>query len=143
MSAGSAAAAASDIASPDGAPTTPVPAVGKTARKAAVGDQSPEDLHDGERGEPDGPLTPEKRILPEIQRLKAQQKEMVEAKKKIQKELKNAERRRARLKRRARQLTDEDLIAVVALRAGEKAAKVDSAVPAVSGASPSSGPAAS
>ena len=39
----------------------------------------------------------------------------------MSKELRNAERRRTRLKRRARQLSDQDLLAVISLRNHEKA----------------------
>jgi hypothetical protein len=41
---------------------------------------------------------------------------MREEKTRIQKELRNAERRKRRLKKRARQLTDEDLVEVLQMR---------------------------
>ena len=39
----------------------------------------------------------------------------------MSKELRNAERRRTRLKKRAKQLSDQDLLAVISLRNHEKA----------------------
>ena len=60
-------------------------------------------------------------MLDEIQALKAKQKEARDAKKKISKDLRNAERRRQRLKKRAKALSDSDLLAVMTLRQHEKA----------------------
>ena len=77
----------------------------------------------------------ERRILPEIMRLRNEQKALQEQRKQIQKELKNAEKRRQRLKRRARQLTDEDLLAVFQLRKQERDARTETA----GGAAASSG----
>ena len=51
-----------------------------------------------------------------IERLKSEQKEMRAAKKKLTKDLRNAEKRRSRLKRRARQLSDADLVALLQMR---------------------------
>ena len=62
----------------------------------------------------------EKNILTEIQALKAEQKLAREAKLKITKELRNAEKRRQRLKKRAKQLSDSDLLAVMTLRSAEQ-----------------------
>jgi hypothetical protein len=56
-------------------------------------------------------------LLQQIARLKREQNLMRANKKKIAKELRNAERRKARLKRKARQLTDTDLVEVIRLRA--------------------------
>lgn len=61
-----------------------------------------------------------KNILAEIQALKAEQKLAREAKLKITKELRNAEKRRQRLKKRAKQLSDSDLLAVITLRSAEQ-----------------------
>ena len=61
-----------------------------------------------------------KNILTEIQALKAEQKLAREAKLKISKELRNAEKRRQRLKKRAKQLSDNDLLAVMTLRSAEQ-----------------------
>ena len=54
-----------------------------------------------------------------IERLKQEQQELKAAKKRLQKELRNTERKRKRLRDRARQLTDEDLVSVLQMR-GEK-----------------------
>ena len=62
----------------------------------------------------------EKNILTEIQALKDAQKRAREEKKKITKELRNAEKRRQRLKKRAKQLSDSDLLAVMTLRSAEQ-----------------------
>ena len=64
---------------------------------------------------------PGKDLLDEITKLKDQQKKAKEAKKAITKELRNANRRRQRLKRRAKALSDADLMAVISLRNHEKA----------------------
>ena len=59
-------------------------------------------------------------IFPAIQRLKEEQARLRAEKKRVAKELKNAEKRRSRLKRKAKQLTDGDLLAVLEMRALEK-----------------------
>ena len=59
-------------------------------------------------------------LVPEIARLKAEQVAMREQKKRLAKELKNAERKRSRLKKRAKLLTDSDLVAVMMLRVAER-----------------------
>ena len=64
---------------------------------------------------------PGKDLLDEISVLKEQQKKAREEKQAITKELRNANRRRQRLKRRAKALTDADLLAVISLRNHEKA----------------------
>ena len=61
-----------------------------------------------------------KSIVDEINALKEEQKAARDAKKKITKELRNAEKRRNRLKKRAKQLSDADLLAVMSLRVHEK-----------------------
>ena len=79
-------------------------------------------------------------LLAEIALLKQQQKDLRDERKRVQKDLKNAERKRTRLRKKARQLSDSDLIAVLAMRhdgpAAEKAAaKTEEApVPAASAA---------
>ena len=60
-------------------------------------------------------------LLDEITALKEQQKKAKEEKKAITKELRNAHRRRQRLKKRAKALSDADLLAVISLRNHEKA----------------------
>ena len=52
--------------------------------------------------------------------MKAEQKRAREEKCKITKELRNAEKRRQRLKKRAKQLSDADLLAVMTLRSAEQ-----------------------
>ena len=64
---------------------------------------------------------PGQSILDSISTLKAQQKKLREDKKALSRELRNAERRRSRLKKRAKQLSDSDLLAVISLRSHEKA----------------------
>ena len=55
-------------------------------------------------------------LLKGIARLKAEQANLRAERKRVQKELKNAEKRRARLRKRARQLSDADLVAVLQMR---------------------------
>ena len=62
-----------------------------------------------------------KSMLEEIAQLKKQQKEAKDAKVALGKQLRNAERRRNRLKKRANKLSDADLLAVISLRNHEKA----------------------
>ena len=62
-----------------------------------------------------------KSMLEEIAQLKKQQKEAKDAKLAVGKQLRNAERRRKRLKKRASKLSDADLLAVISLRNHEKA----------------------
>lgn len=59
---------------------------------------------------------PAEGLLSSIDRLKREQKAMKEQKKKLTKDLRNAEKRRSRLKKRARQLSDTDLVAVLQMR---------------------------
>ena len=60
-------------------------------------------------------------LLQQIQKLKAEQKAARERRKVANKELKNAERRKRRLKTRARQLTNDDLPEVMGLRGDARA----------------------
>ena len=62
-----------------------------------------------------------KSMLEEIAQLKKQQKEAKDAKLALGKQLRNAERRRKRLKKRASKLSDADLLAVISMRNHEKA----------------------
>ena len=62
-----------------------------------------------------------KNLLDEIQALKDDQKRARDAKKKITKDLRNAEKRKQRLKKRAKQLSDSDLLAVMTLGSAEQA----------------------
>ena len=67
------------------------------------------------------PVDPGKSIIDDIASLKAQQKRLREEKKALSRNLRNAERRRSRLKKRAKALSDNDLLAVISLRNHEKA----------------------
>ena len=60
-----------------------------------------------------------------IELLRKQQQELQSQKKDLAKNLRNVERRRQRLRKRARQLTDEDLLAVLSLRKESRLAKAD------------------
>ena len=66
-------------------------------------------------------LDPGQSILSAISALKASQKRLREEKKALSRDLRNAERRRSRLKKRAKMLSDADLLAVISLRNHEKA----------------------
>ena len=68
----------------------------------------------------DGAADVGKSMLEEIMVLKQKQKEAREAKLLAAKKLRNAERRRSRLKKRARLLSDQDLMAVISMRNHEK-----------------------
>jgi hypothetical protein len=57
-----------------------------------------------------------------IARLKDEQDTARATRKRVTKELKNAQKRKQRLKKRAKQLSDTDLVSVLQLRASEKAA---------------------
>ena len=61
-----------------------------------------------------------KSMLEEIAALKQKQKEARDAKVLAQRQLHNAERRRSRLKKRARMLSDGDLLAVISMRNHER-----------------------
>ena len=58
--------------------------------------------------------------MDEILALKLQQKEARDKKLQVPRELRNAEKRRQRLKKKAKQLTDADLVEVPKLRDHEK-----------------------
>ena len=85
------------------------PAVGRTGREPTA------------RPRRSGVNDPGKDLLDEIEGLKEQQKLAKEAKKAVTKDLRNANRRRQRLKKRAKALSDADLLAVISLRNHEKA----------------------
>jgi hypothetical protein len=57
-----------------------------------------------------------------IARLRHEQDAVRANRKRVTKELKNAQKRKQRLKKRAKQLSDTDLVSVLQLRASEKAA---------------------
>ena len=64
---------------------------------------------------------PGRDLLDQIMALKSEQKKAKDTKKAITKDLRNANRRRQRLKKRAKALSDQDLLAVISLRNHEKA----------------------
>ena len=64
---------------------------------------------------------PEDGLSASIQKLKKKQAELRLAKRDLAKDLRNAERRKKRLRSRARQLTDEDLVQVLMLRKQQRA----------------------
>ena len=70
-------------------------------------------------------------LLQQIQKLKAEQKAARERRKVVNKELKNAERRKRRLKTRARQLTNDDLLEVMMLRGDTRASAAPSSAAAM------------
>ena len=62
-------------------------------------------------------------LLTGIARLKAEQAQLRAERKRVSKELKNAEKRRTRLRKRARQLSDADLVAVLQMRDTDSSAR--------------------
>ena len=59
-------------------------------------------------------------ILGHIKRLKEQQKNLKDERKRVSKVLRNEEKRRMRLRKRARQLSDGDLVALLKMRSDAK-----------------------
>ena len=83
-------------------------------------------------------------LLSGIQRLKAEQARLRAERKRVAKELKNAEKRRCRLRKRARQLSDADLVAVLQMRETDSAARAaegSAAASSSAGTSPAGVPA--
>jgi cytochrome c553 len=76
-----------------------------------------------------------------IEQLKKQQAEQLKERHRVAKELRNAERRRRRLKDRAKGLSDADLAAVIALRAALATKLSEKAAAAASSSSVSAAPA--
>ena len=126
MADGSRTAAAAAAIEPTADGDSAVPAVGEEARQEEELGGGPSASDGRKQLRQPVVVTPaDGTILPEIQRLKQEQKALQEQKKAIQKDLRNAERRRSRLKKRARQLSDEDLVAVFQLRQQEKIVRTD------------------
>ena len=124
-------------------PHAPVePAVAAAAAEASTGIRtaSAEDAANARPVAPPAAEPPEP-LLAGIARLKTEQAELRAERKRISKELKNAERRRTRLRKQARQLSDADLVAVIQMRDTDAGTRSTSAAPA--GANSSAGPAAS
>jgi hypothetical protein len=85
---------------------------------AATGSNSSADMA-GPLADVPGPIGGEQ-LGDAIIRLKLEQDAIRISRKKIAKELQNATKRKQRLKKRAKQLSDTDLLAVLQLRASEK-----------------------
>ena len=79
----------------------------------------------------------------QIDTLKAEQSSMKQRRMKLAKDLRNAERRRQRLKRKAKQLSDDDLLTVLRMRRGAIDATSTTAASSSSSSSSSSTGAAS
>ena len=56
----------------------------------------------------------------QIEALRKEQQEMKEHRKRLQKDLRNAQRKKSRLSQRARKLTDKDLVAVLMMRKNQR-----------------------
>ena len=69
---------------------------------------------------PSAESTPSKSLNASIERLKLEQHRLKTSKKQIVQELRSAERKRKRLRERARQLTDEGLLSVMLMRKEKK-----------------------
>ena len=108
MASDSAAAAAPAA---DAAATAPV---GVPRKRAAA--ELQDGIMAGAGGAAVDPQLPQESLLESIKRLKEQQAAMKAAKKDVQRELRNATKRRQRLKKQARQLTDKDLVEVLQMR---------------------------
>ena len=75
----------------------------------------------------DGAAAPTQDLRANIAALKEQAKELKTSKIQVNKALRNAEKKRARLKRKARELTDADLLQVIKLRHDEQTLKDEAA----------------
>ena len=107
MASGSAAAAA---AAEGAAGAAPLVVPGMRAAGSAAADMA------GDAGVALGRNPAQETLLESIKRLKDQQAAMKAAKVDVQKQLRNAVKRRHRLKKQARQLTDKDLVEVLQMR---------------------------
>ena len=123
----------------DAAGKCAVPACSEEDAQTEVGHVPARDAESRGQGTVKSSEAGELRILPEIMRLRMEQKALQDQRKQIQKDLKNAEKRRSRLKKRARQLTDEDLLAVFQLRKQEMDAKREKAASAAASSGSPSG----
>ena len=104
-------------ASPQAANGTAAAVAAKVAQHVKGGASSAAEPTAGER---DAVADVGKSMLEEIAALKQKQKEARDAKVLAQRQLHNAERRRSRLKKRARMLSDGDLLAVISMRNHER-----------------------
>ena len=94
-------------------PTAAAPSV--AASPASVAVAAPPEVANSS-GAVTVPVFESEELTASISPLKREQKDMRAARKKLTKDLKNAEKRRTRLKKRARQLSDADLVAVLQMR---------------------------
>ena len=109
----------------EGEEAVPPPAAGPpaasgtvTASASGAADARPASLLQGLAAATDtlSSALPEDALSVSIQMLKTKQAELRNQKKRLAQDLRNAERRKKRLRQRARQLTDEDLVQVLMLR---------------------------
>ena len=82
---------------------------------------------------------PEDALSASIAKLKKKHADLRKQKKELATDLRNAERRKKRLRTRARQLTDEDLVQVLMLRKQQRADRSDTASTASGATSSSAG----
>ena len=103
---------------PPPAPSPPAASGTVTASATGVAGAGPASLVQGlaEATDTINSALPEDALSASIQQLKTKQAELRSQKKQWAKNLRNAERRKKRLRQRARQLTDEDLVQVLMLR---------------------------
>ena len=138
---GTRAAGAAGSGSAAASGSTPVPLASAAALGPTSGAALTEAIDDkGAAGcaNPGDTASPEP-LLTGIARLKAEQAKLRADRKRVTKELKNAEKRRVRLRKRARQLSDNDLLAVLQMR--ETSAAQASEAAAAPGSSNASSPA--
>ena len=104
-------------------PKEATPAVASSGDAALGSSQPPGDAAASSKGSP----TAKCKVTQDIQNLITEQKHIREEKKRIANELKNAQRRRHRLKHKARLLSPEDLEHVMILRREETEVKANKA----------------
>ena len=110
-------AATAAVAPPTGAPSSAVP--GDDGRPMTPRSAVP----------PSADTTPSQPLNASIDRLKLEQHQLKTTKKQIFEDLRNAERKRKRLRERARQLTHEDLLSVMVVRRDKKKEATAAAAP--------------
>ena len=94
-----------------------VPSMAACASSSAAGNVIFEVAHSMNNILPKDPLGAQ------IEALRKEQQEMKDKKKKLQKDLRNAERKKRRLSERARKLSDKDLVAVLMMRKNQREAR--------------------
>ena len=133
-------AAASNAMQTPAAPVEPAVAAAAAAASTGIMTASAEDAANARPVAPAAAATAEP-LLAGIARLKTEQAQLRAERKRVAKELKNAERRRTRLRKQARQLSDADLVAVLQMRDTDSGTRSTSAAPAAENGA--AGPAAS